>query len=50
MTRPVQNAREVHGLLVDGTYAEIESGHAVIGERAEEFTKVVRDFLVADAG
>ncbi|MFC9293012.1 alpha/beta fold hydrolase [Streptomyces sp. NPDC057011] len=50
LTIPVQNAREVHTRLADSTYVEIESGHAVIGERAEEFTKVVRDFLAADAG
>ncbi|MFJ4775457.1 alpha/beta fold hydrolase [Streptomyces sp. NPDC088762] len=49
LTIPVQNAREVYSLLANATYAEIASGHGVIGECAEEFTKVVRDFLAADA-
>lgn len=45
LTVPVQNAQEVHRLVPGAAYAEIDSGHGVIGEKAEEFVKVVRDYL-----
>ncbi|MFD7299742.1 alpha/beta fold hydrolase [Streptomyces pharetrae] len=46
-TIPVQNARDLHTALPGSSYVEIDAGHAVIAERAEEFAKHVRDFVHA---
>ncbi|WP_030195817.1 alpha/beta fold hydrolase [Streptomyces sp. NRRL S-87] len=44
-TIPVANHRELHAGIRGSEYAEFDTGHIVVFEQAEEFTKVVRDFL-----
>jgi pimeloyl-ACP methyl ester carboxylesterase len=46
-TIPVGNARALHAAIEGSAYAEIDGGHVVVLEKAEEFTEVVREFLDA---
>jgi pimeloyl-ACP methyl ester carboxylesterase len=44
-TVPVENTRGLHAAIEGSAYAEIESGHVVLFEQPDEFTKLVKDFL-----
>ncbi|MFI6848586.1 alpha/beta hydrolase [Kitasatospora sp. NBC_00085] len=46
-TIPVENARRLHAAIAGSEYAEFDTGHVVIAEQPEAFTKTVRDFLAA---
>lgn len=46
-TIPVDNARRLHAALPGSRYAELDSGHVVVFERATQFTDTVLDFLDA---
>ncbi|MET8622269.1 alpha/beta hydrolase [Kitasatospora sp. NPDC004669] len=47
-TVPVENPRRLHAALPTSGYAEFDTGHIVLAEQPEAFTKTVRDFF--DAG
>lgn len=42
---PVGNSRELVAAIPGGVYAELDSGHVVLAERPEEFTRLVGDFI-----
>jgi pimeloyl-ACP methyl ester carboxylesterase len=42
---PVGNSHELHSAIPRSEYAELESGHVVLYEQPDEFTKLVRGFL-----
>ncbi|MFJ9606407.1 alpha/beta fold hydrolase [Kitasatospora sp. NPDC101176] len=44
-TVPVGNARRLHAALPTSEYAEFDTGHIVLAEETEAFTKTVRAFL-----
>ncbi|MFB4301164.1 alpha/beta fold hydrolase [Actinomadura sp. NTSP31] len=44
-TIPVENHREVFAGIRGSEYAELDTGHVAMGERPDEFVKLVRDFL-----
>ncbi|MEV7415579.1 alpha/beta hydrolase [Streptomyces sp. NPDC089919] len=44
-TIPVENHRELHAGLAGSEYVEFDTGHVVLFEQAEQFTKLVLDFL-----
>ena len=44
---PIQQARKLSDGIADSRFAEIESGHLVIFERAEELVAAIREFLFA---
>ncbi|QFG23199.1 alpha/beta fold hydrolase [Actinomadura sp. WMMB 499] len=44
-TLPVENHREFSTGIAGAEYAELDSGHVVMGERTDEFLKLVEDFL-----
>lgn len=43
-TVPVEHARAVHAAVPGSRYAELDAGHVLVMERAEEFVRLVRDF------
>jgi pimeloyl-ACP methyl ester carboxylesterase len=45
---PVERARLLHESIAGSQYAEIDSGHLVVFERAEELVGVLQSFLFAD--
>ncbi|MBV6698868.1 alpha/beta fold hydrolase [Kitasatospora aureofaciens] len=46
-TVPVENTRRLHAALPGSAYAEFDTGHIVLAEETEAFTRTVRDFLAA---
>ncbi|MFI9327732.1 alpha/beta fold hydrolase [Kitasatospora sp. NPDC052868] len=46
-TIPVENARLLHAGIRGSEYAEFDTGHVVVFEQAEAFSRKVRDFLAA---
>ncbi|MBP0453814.1 MULTISPECIES: alpha/beta fold hydrolase [unclassified Kitasatospora] len=46
-TIPVENARRLHAAIAGSEYAEFDTGHVVLAEQPEAFTRTVRDFLAA---
>ncbi|MEV7774458.1 alpha/beta hydrolase [Kitasatospora sp. NPDC086791] len=46
-TVPVRNARQLHAALPGSVYAEFDTGHIVLAEETEAFTRTVREFLDA---
>ncbi|RKT16859.1 pimeloyl-ACP methyl ester carboxylesterase [Streptomyces sp. 1114.5] len=46
-TVPVENTRRLHAALPGSAYAEFDTGHIVLAEETQAFTKTVRDFLAA---
>ncbi|MEE1783904.1 alpha/beta hydrolase [Streptomyces sp. SP17BM10] len=46
-TVPVENTRRLHAALPGSAYAEFDTGHVVLAEETEAYTKTVRDFLGA---
>lgn len=46
-TVPVENTRRLHAALPGSAYAEFDTGHVVLAEETEAYTKTVRDFLDA---
>jgi pimeloyl-ACP methyl ester carboxylesterase len=45
---PVERVRQLHEAIGDSVYAEIDSGHLVVFERAEELVGLLRTFLLDD--
>lgn len=46
-TVPVEHSRALHAAIADSTYAELDAGHVMFFEKADEFIKVVADFIEA---
>ncbi|MQS13290.1 alpha/beta hydrolase [Streptomyces kaniharaensis] len=46
-TVPVENTRRLHAAIAGSEYAEFDTGHIVLAEETEAFTRTVRDFLTA---
>ncbi|MER7757936.1 alpha/beta hydrolase [Kitasatospora sp. NPDC097643] len=44
-TVPVENTRRLHAAIPDSQYAEFDTGHIVLFEETEAFTKTVVDYL-----
>lgn len=44
-TIPVANAQAMHEAIPGSEYAELDTGHVMQLERADEFTKLLKDFL-----
>ena len=45
---PVERVRQLHEAIAGSTYAEIDSGHLVVFERAEELVGLLRTYLLDD--
>ncbi len=46
---PVEHARALHGAIAGSRYAELDSGHAVMFEKPDELTQLLRSFLVDES-
>ncbi len=44
-TIPIEHSHALQAAISDSTYAEIDAGHVMFFEKADEFTKVVTEFL-----
>ncbi|MGY1439434.1 alpha/beta fold hydrolase [Streptomyces reniochalinae] len=44
-TVPIEHSRDLHTTIPHSTYAEIDAGHVVFFEKADEFTTAVQEFI-----
>ncbi|MFJ3595693.1 MULTISPECIES: alpha/beta fold hydrolase [unclassified Streptomyces] len=44
-TVPVEHSRALHAAIAGSAYAELDAGHVMFFEKADEFTQVVADFI-----
>jgi pimeloyl-ACP methyl ester carboxylesterase len=47
--QPIEHSRALHDAIATSRYAEIDSGHAVMFEKPDELTELLRSFLFEDA-